>query len=313
MKSSRIILSALLALCLFLSIPAFAADYLTVSVTETNSSPVAENLSLETYKGVNVDGTFRAHDPEGDEMTFSVSTAPKKGTVTVDGDKFTYCPNEGKRGKDTFKYVAIDSKGGISQEATVTVEIKKQATKVTYSDVNSYEAVFLAEKGVFLGENVGGSYVFRPNESVSRGEFLAMCMEICGLGETVPVARTGFSDDDTIPVWVKPYVSGAVIGGIVHGSLNENGAAVFRSGDAITAYEAAVILDNALGVTETAAVEDDVVPVWAAKSVASLRSVNVISDASSAELSRIEAAKMLVKAAKIVDSREDKGLWSWIK
>ncbi|MBQ4427143.1 MAG: surface layer protein [Oscillospiraceae bacterium] len=311
MKSLRIALAACLALCLFLSIPAFAADYLTVSVTAKNAAPVAENLTVETYKGVTVVSSFRAHDPEGDSVTYKVSVEPKKGVVTVDGAEFSYVPKDGKSGKDTFKYVAIDSKGGVSGEATVTVEIKKQQTKVTYSDVSSYEAVFLAEKGVFLGEMVGGKYVFRPDETVSRGEFLAMCMDICGLDASIAVSRTGFSDDDAIPVWVKPYVSAAVIGGIVRGSLNENGAAVFRSGDAVTSYEAAVILDNALGITETAAIGDDAVPVWAQTSVSDLKSVDI--PCFSGLLTRADAARMLTRAAKIVESREAKGLWSWLK
>ncbi|MBR0063084.1 MAG: surface layer protein [Oscillospiraceae bacterium] len=311
MKSLRIALTACLALCLFLSIPAFAADYLTVSVTAKNAAPVAENLTVETYKGVTVVSSFRAHDPEGDSVTYKVSVEPKKGVVTVDGAEFSYVPKDGKGGKDTFKYVAIDSKGGVSGEATVTVEIKKQQTKVTYSDVSSYEAVFLAEKGVFLGEMVGGKYVFRPDETVSRGEFLAMCMDICGLDASIAVSRTGFSDDDAIPVWVKPYVSAAVIGGIVRGSLNENGAAVFRSGDAVTSYEAAVILDNALGITETAAIGDDAVPVWAQTSVSDLKSVDI--PCFSGLLTRADAARMLTRAAKIVESREAKGLWSWLK
>jgi hypothetical protein len=66
---------------------------------------------------------------------------------------------DGKKGKDSFTYVAIDSGGNISDEATVTVNIKKQSTNITYSDMSgnssNYAALMLAEKGVFTGESWG--------------------------------------------------------------------------------------------------------------------------------------------------------------
>ena len=62
--------------------------------------------------------------------------------------------------------MAIDSGGNISDEATVTVNIKKQSTNITYSDMSgnssNYAALMLAEKGVFTGEKLGESYFFCP-------------------------------------------------------------------------------------------------------------------------------------------------------
>ena len=170
------LIACVLALCA--AIPAGAL--FSPAGTDLNASPVAENLELSTFRSVPVSGTFKCLDPEGDSVTFAVVRAPKKGVVDVDGDAFVYTPGEGKKGTDTFTYAASDSKGNVSNEATVTVHIKKQKTEVTYSDMagspDAYAATLLAERGVFVGERVGGQYLFQPERTVSRGEFLVMCM-----------------------------------------------------------------------------------------------------------------------------------------
>jgi hypothetical protein len=66
----------------------------------------------------------------------------------------------------------------------VTVSIQKQKTDVMYSDMqddpNHYAALVLAERGVFTGRQIAGCYFFCPDETVTRSEFLAMCMGITG-------------------------------------------------------------------------------------------------------------------------------------
>ena len=48
-----------------------------------DTAPVAENLELTTYRGVSVGGTLAATDPEGDPLTYRITTAPVKGTVDL--------------------------------------------------------------------------------------------------------------------------------------------------------------------------------------------------------------------------------------
>lgn len=97
--------------------------------------PIAENLSLTTYKNVAVTGTLSAVDPEGDPVIFRVTKNPARGELTFGeegGAKFTYTPYENKLGKDSFEYVAEDSQGNVSQPAIVSIRISKADTKVTY-------------------------------------------------------------------------------------------------------------------------------------------------------------------------------------
>jgi len=78
---SRIII---LSLCLAgaLALPAMALTSSTAAVE--NSPPIAENLTLKTYKGVAITSRFAAVDPEGDLVTFQVVDSPARGQVTLD-------------------------------------------------------------------------------------------------------------------------------------------------------------------------------------------------------------------------------------
>ena len=114
----------ILSLCLAgaLTLPALALTTSTADVE--NAAPIAEDLSLNTYKGVAIFSRFAAVDPEGDLVTFQVVDSPARGQVGLDETDpaaFTYTPYEGKKGKDSFTYVAIDAKGNTSQPATVKI------------------------------------------------------------------------------------------------------------------------------------------------------------------------------------------------
>ncbi len=317
-KLHTLVILLLIAVLSLSAVPALALYY--PAGVQLNAAPVAENLALETYRQVSVSGVFKALDPEGDPVTFSVIRKPKKGDVEVTGGEFVYTPAEGKKGKDTFTYAATDDKGNVSNEATVTVDIKKQKTAVTYSDMtgsgDAYAAVLLAEKGVFVGEQIGGKYVFDPEKPVTRGEFLVMCMSLSGT-EILDVARTGFFDDAEIPVWQKPYLTTALTNNVVGGSVRSDGRIVFSPNAPVTFAEATVMVNNALGVTDVALEVDAAEPAWAVQASANLTSCGIfetVADGVSAStLTRADAARMLEGAIRVLAEREDDSLLGWLK
>ncbi len=301
------------------AIPAGALFY--PADVELNSSPVAENLELSTYRSVPVSGVFKCLDPEGDEVTFSVVRAPKKGEVVIDGDTFIYTPRDGKKGRDTFTYAATDSVGNMSNSATVTVNIKKQKTAVTYSDMadspDAYAATLLAEKGVFVGECVGGHYLFHPEETVTRGEFLVMCMSATG-AELMDVTRTGFFDDDAIPAWQKPWVTTAVSNSLISGSSLPDGNIVFSPDDPVTFAQASVIVNSAVGITDVYIDDpEEAAPAWALQASANLSSCDILRDVrdgvSAAPVTRADAARILLGTMEVMESRESGDLLSWLR
>ena len=278
-------------------------------------APIARNMELTTYRDVALTGYLDAVDNQGDELTFQLTDTPARGSVELAEDgsaRFVYTPYENKTGKDTFTYVAVDAVGNSSDPATVKVKIEKPDTKVTYADLDGNPAhkaaVRLAEEGIFVGECMNGAYFFCPDEPVTRSQFVAMVMDTAGLEALEDVERTGFADDGIIETWAKPYVASALKSGLIQGSLDGEGQAVFRGSETVTAAEAAVLLDRALQVTDvdaqTFASAD--APAWAAQSAANLSTCGMLDSGTSlgTQLTRGEAAQLLCAALEWMDSRE---------
>ena len=320
MKYRASLLALLLAGGLTLPVSAVAVT-VAQSEGQENAAPIAEHLTLTTYRDVAIASRFAAVDPDGDPVTFQIVDSPARGQVTVDETDtaaFWYTPFEGKKGKDSFTYVAVDSNGNVSEPAKVSITIEKQSTKVFYSDMEGdeahYAALHLAETGIYVGRQMGGLYYFDPQETFSREEFLAMAMSAAGVDPLADVTITGFYDDQSIPTWAKGYVSAALMDGTVLGSYNEQNQIVFNSGAAITVAEATVILDRLMNVgdvsVETSAA--GVVPVWASQSAANMETVSVLPAQADLNetLTRAQAAQMLCAMQEVLDSREDGG-WFW--
>ena len=279
------------------------------SALAVSGAPVAENLELTTYRNVSVGGRLAAVDPEGDALSFEITTQPGKGTVELTEDgRFVYTPETNRKGRDYFGYRAVDETGARSQEATVIIKIEKQKTSTTYADLDGhpagYAATALAERGIFTAESVAGVSVFSPEREVTRGEFLSMCMALSGGEMLSGVASTGFADDADIGDWLKPVVATALMDGVVSG-YTVSGGAVFEPDDTVTRQEAAVMLDNVLDTTD-AAVGVSGAADWAAEAVGNLAACGVIAEgeAYSEPLTRADAAEMLVRAFDVLAARE---------
>ncbi len=320
MKYRTALLSLLLAGAMLLPVSAVALTGANTA-DPANAPPIAEDLTLSTYKGVAITSRFAAVDPENDPVTFQVVDSPARGQVTLDENDpavFWYTPYEGKKGKDSFTYVAVDSQGNTSEPATVKITIEKQSTKVTYSDMVGeaahYDALRLAESGVYVGRQVGGVYCFDPGDAFTREEFLALAMKVAGVEPLENITLTGFYDDAGIPAWAKGYVSAALLNGTVLGSRNEQGQVVFNTGADVTRAEAVVIIDRLLNTgdvaLQTMAGEvDSSVPAWAVQSAANMTAVSVLSTRSgfSDPLTRAEAAQMLSAMQTVIDGRRSGG------
>jgi len=281
------------------------------NATAEGTAPIAKNLEIRTYRGVSVGGTLAATDPDGECVVFEITTAPVKGTVELNDDgTFVYTPKEGKRGKDYFGYRAVDESGSKSQEATVLISIEKQKTKVTYSDMNGngahYAAIALSEHGIYTGAQIAGNYVFSPDAPITRSEFLAMCMLLSGEETLSGIDATSFKDDRNIDDWAKPYVSTAVMCGIVSGYVTSEDGAVFRPADAISISEAVVMLDNVLDLTDCFYIESSASPSWYGQAAANLASCSILpygTEVNEEVLTRADAAQMLISAMNVLKSR----------
>lgn len=287
-------------------------------------APTVRDVELQTYRGIPVQGQFLGSDSEGDDMTYAVVDQPRKGTVTIEGADFTYTPDEGVTGGDSFTYAATDSAGNTSAPATVTVRIEKTKSGVTYADTSDSTAASaaqrLAEAGIFTGAKIGDQYYFQPEKPVSRSEFLAMVLETAGR-EVTPVTMTGFCDDEAIPTWAKAYAAAGVADGIVQGKTTEEGAA-FRGEETITFNEAATVLDRVLDMGDVDLdvwyADREAVPSWAAQAVGNMEAVSVLAAGSfgsqtmEAPVTRADAAQMLSSAKTLLEGGEPQGFFGWL-
>ena len=217
-----------------------------------DQAPVAEDSTLETYKNLANQGKFSAYDPEGDVLTYTITRSPRRGEIRVNGDgTFTYTPKKNKVGTDSFAYTVTDAAGNVSREATVTVQILK-TNAPTYSDTLGRDCRFAAEwlknAGLFTGETINGQSCFQPDKTVTRGEFTAMLVESLGIIVNEDATYTGFSDD--CPTWLKPYLAAALRSGLTAGWLHGD---QFGAEEPVTGAEAALMLQNALDLTVSAA------------------------------------------------------------
>lgn len=288
-------------------------------VTGKNFNPIATNLDFTTYKNVAIQEELSAFDPDGDLLHVRIIKNPARGSVALAEDGslcFTYTPYENKTGKDTFTYVAEDAFGNSSTPATVKIKIQKPKTKVTYADMSGHPAhkaaVRLAELNVLVGQRLGDTYCFHPEQTVSREEFLSMAMDALN-SELLPDAvSTGFADNDVIATWAKPYVASALHSGMVTGSANEQGQVVFQPNRPMTHGEATVLLNRLLQLSDVSTSKtllEDGTPAWASQSVLNLETVGILpGDVElSAPLTKGDSAMLLSAALDVLDFRENSG------
>lgn len=243
---------------------------MTISIRgKEDKAPVAADCAIETYKNLSNEGKLDVSDPEGQALTYTLMRSPKRGQVELRADgTFLYTPKKNKVGVDSFTFTAADPAGNVSREATVTIQILKPTDAQQYTDTKDlscrFEAEWMRNTGLFVGESINGQGCFQPEKPVSRGEFLAMVVKLL----EVPLENEeAVSLPADTPQWLRPYLSAAVRSGLTAG-LPEQEA----MDQAVTGGEAAVMLQNALDLTvtdqalETAATQEEV-PQWAAPSL----------------------------------------------
>lgn len=277
---------------------------MTISIRgKEDKAPVAEDSSIETYKNLPNEGQLKVTDPEGENMTFTVTRQPKRGEVTVNEDgTFRYTPKKNKVGVDSFTYTATDPAGNVSREATVTIQILKPADATQYADTAGSSCRFAAEwmknTGLFVGERIGGSLCFNENKTVSRGEFLTMMVKALDIPVDEALSYTGYTDE--APDWLKPYLAAALRAGLTAG-LPSTETAVFGADTSITGGEAAVMLQNALDLavaTSSMGEMNTEEPAWAMPAV-TVMNENGFALTATEVLTRGQVAKLLYQVSQM--------------
>jgi len=98
-----------------------------VPVALNNSYSVNEDSSLPSTSSRNVLANDTDAEDDWDDLLASLVSGPLHGVLTLNSNgRFVYTPTPNYFGTDTFTYKAIDTDGGESNEATVTITVNPQ-------------------------------------------------------------------------------------------------------------------------------------------------------------------------------------------
>jgi len=269
---------------LILSFPAGAGETLIITISEAEDEPALtaslgpNHSALSTIYEIVKDKPGRFLKPVTLSIRFDPAKAGPNRTVAI----FYYDEEERKwvslGGTAEGEWVTAET-DHFTKFAVVAIETQDEAAperKPVFSDIAGHwgEASILeaAEKRIVTGYPDG---TFRPDQAVTRAEFLVMLVRTLGLEgglEALP-----FVDEGKIGSWAKEAVATAVQKGIVAGY--EDGS--FRPDAPITRAEMAVMLAKALGLeyraeTRTGFADDREIPAWAKDAAEALRQQGIV-------------------------------------
>ena len=226
-------------------------------LSQVNLSPVASNgesVSAWTNMNISCYEVLSGYDPDGDKLRYEITSYPEKGllvlTNTETGD-YIYTPYEDASGTDAFSYRVRDEYGNYSESCTVKMKIEKLKTSLVFSDLdddrclNAVIAMHDNELMTFK-KNKDGSYSFRPNEEITKEEFVVLVMNAMGATNAPIVEKTRFADDQDIKPEYKGYIESAFSLGIINGENKSDGVYI-NPKKPITTSEGAMIINKIIG------------------------------------------------------------------
>ena len=260
------------------------------ALKNVNLPPVATNgVSVSTWTNSNVSsfGVLNGYDPDGDGLRFEVVSYPQKGLIAITnietGD-YIYTPYEDATGTDAFSYRVRDEYGNYSETCVVKMKIEKLKTSLVFNDLendsclNAVIALYENEIMTFK-PNANGSFDFRPNEEITREEFIVLVMKAMGADKAPTIQATRFADDKDISPEYKGYLESAFSLGIIKGK-NESDGVHINPKESITVSEAAKIINRIIGAkigaSTTVFADADEIPTDALNDVTSLTELGII-------------------------------------
>ena len=277
----------------------------TVYMLDTlNFAPTAQPCTVSAKESIAVYGNLSASDPDGDEITYHAVSMPANGELRLSEDgSFVYTAKENGASADSFSYYARDKYGNCSDTAVVSINTTANKSGIIYTDLEKSEyalpAAVLAEKGALIGEKLGDEWIFSPEKTVTRADFLMMAMKMCDIDTALLSAnQSGFADSDSFTASQNRYIATAAGMGLVIGLDTENGRC-FCPNEPITSEQASTLLGRiaeykelSFGKSVAASIDEE--GVISDDGLAMLASVGLLANEDrKTELTRADVAKLL--------------------
>jgi len=138
-----------------------------------NHIPIAEDIIEQNgIEDTPVEIVLKGSDPDGDILTYNITTQPQHGEVQLNGNKVQYTPYANYNGMDTFTYQSCDS-SLCSNNAQVTITLapvndKPEVFPLSF-EMNENDTLSIELKGVDVD---GDTLSFAISGSPKHGTFL---------------------------------------------------------------------------------------------------------------------------------------------
>lgn len=116
-----------------------------------NNAPTVSNQNFSTREDEELKIILNAEDIDGDTLTYKITTPPKNGELSGEGQQLSYKPTSNSNGKDSFSYTVSDGNES-SNEATVNIQViaindvpTAQNTELTIDKNKTTEVLLRAE------------------------------------------------------------------------------------------------------------------------------------------------------------------------
>ena len=260
------------------------------SLESVNLPPVAtngESVSAWTNSNISHHGVLSGYDPDGDKLRYEMVSYPQRGLVKITnaetGD-YIYTPFDDATGTDAFSYRVRDEYGNYSETCVVKMKIEKLKTSLVFNDLEKDNclkaAIVLYENDIMsFKPNANGSFDFRPNEEITREEFIVLVMKVMGATNAPDIQITRFADDNEITPEYKGYLESAFSLGIVKGKNESDGLHIYPK-ERVTVAEAAKIINKIIGAklqaSMTVFADADQIPGDAVNDITSLTELGIL-------------------------------------
>ncbi len=259
------------------------------SIENVNFSPVASNgeaVSVWTQENISSYGILVGYDPDGDDLKFEIVNYPKKGLLKLtnsDTGDYIYTPYENARGTDAFSYRVRDSYGNYSEICTVNIKVDKLRVSLVFNDLENEKylnaALIMNEFEIMeCVKNEDGTISFKPNEKITKEEFVYLLMTTMGAKNVPTLEKTRFADNDEISTQYRGFIEGAVSLGIINGENKQDGL-YFNPKSEITLADAATIINSILGAkanNKQTFKDDESIPSYAKEDIYALVEAGII-------------------------------------
>ena len=102
----------------------------TLNVAGTNDLPTATGAAITVVEDQPTPIALTGHDVDNDTLTYTIVTAPTRGTLTGSGSARVYTPNRDVSGADSFTFRVADAVGSATATIALTVTPVNDAPRV---------------------------------------------------------------------------------------------------------------------------------------------------------------------------------------